>query len=210
MEQSDLNDNSKKIKEELRSHIAQSLLRYLLICAILTIAILFNGYQISTNYILIALIPIAYFIIRLIFPPVNQYNPLALQSLNFSFKWLNIICALIIVFIITAGSALISYNIGYSNGNKQDSEILGKLVNNGAEVAITKEAKDAQDKKLKEMQDELDFFEYSVVIVLDNGTKYYHKYNGCNVIKTDKSDYFVFNSENAEYLGYKPCPNCYK
>lgn len=209
MEQSNLDDNSKKIKVELRSHIAQSLLRYLLICAFLTVAMLFNGYQISTNYILIALIPVIYFLISLIFPPVKQYNPLALQSLSFSFKWLNILCALIAVFIIVSGTALISYNSGYSSGNTEDTKILGQSVNNGAEGVLINTANNVQ----KEMQVEVDFFNKYAVIVLVNGTNYYHKYGGCDVIKTALSkgaSFYIFNTETAKSYEYEPCPNCFK
>lgn len=54
------------------------------------------------------------------------------------------------------------------------------------------------------------YFEYSfyhdcAVIVVENGYNY-HKY-GCHWIE-DK-DFFIYNKNNAVYLGYEPCYDCY-
>jgi cell division protein FtsB len=52
----------------------------------------------------------------------------------------------------------------------------------------------------------LDLLDSWIVFIENDGTKYYHKYE-CNKFVGD--DCWAHNIEYAEYIGYKPCPNCY-
>lgn len=49
-----------------------------------------------------------------------------------------------------------------------------------------------------------DFYERYAVIV-GNSNSYYHSY-GCPDL--DDSYFYIFNTENARYQGYRPCPYC--
>ena len=51
-----------------------------------------------------------------------------------------------------------------------------------------------------------DFMEYHVVIVPDDGSNIYHKY-GCPRLNTS-SGFWIYNTENAKYNGYRPCSYC--
>lgn len=53
----------------------------------------------------------------------------------------------------------------------------------------------------------IEFLEEYVVIVSDDGTNFYHKYD-CDDLDLDS--FWVFNPEAAEENGYIPCPKCFK
>lgn len=59
--------------------------------------------------------------------------------------------------------------------------------------------------KLNEKTTELSFWNEHAVIVADDGTKKYHKY-GCEDLGL--SYFWIYNSEAAEGMGYKPCSKC--
>lgn len=61
-------------------------------------------------------------------------------------------------------------------------------------------------RSLKEDRERLRFWDNFAVIVTVSGEKY-HTY-GCPYI--DESDFYIFNIENAKYLGYEPCSYCCK
>ena len=56
----------------------------------------------------------------------------------------------------------------------------------------------------KTVKDEYFFYTNNAVIAPEND-RYYHSYT-CGDINFDS--FYIFNSENAEYQGYSPCPNC--
>lgn len=76
--------------------------------------------------------------------------------------------------------------------------------------------KDSYDKKLQEtidlnkqlnkQEEKLNFFDEHVVFVID-GSRYYHIYD-CKEWH-DSSGFYAYNTENAEYQGYSPCPYCH-
>lgn len=50
-------------------------------------------------------------------------------------------------------------------------------------------------------------FYHSYVAICDDDSDYYHTYE-CSDWKQDS--FYLYNIENAESLGYKPCPKCHK
>lgn len=54
--------------------------------------------------------------------------------------------------------------------------------------------------------EKLDFFDNYVALVVDDGTGWYHKYE-CRRFKG--KDFWAYNIDQAENLGYEPCPYCY-
>lgn len=63
------------------------------------------------------------------------------------------------------------------------------------------------EQELQQGREKLDFFDEHIVMIEDDNTNLYHKYE-CYRFKGN--DFWVYNVENAEYLGYDPCPNCCK
>lgn len=57
-----------------------------------------------------------------------------------------------------------------------------------------------------QMYFELYFYKCNAAIVPDDGTRLYHTYS-CELL--DLSSYWIYNVENAEYLGYSACPKCH-
>ncbi|MBR5583536.1 MAG: hypothetical protein IKW21_03320 [Lachnospiraceae bacterium] len=53
-------------------------------------------------------------------------------------------------------------------------------------------------------EEEYSFYE-NFAVCIDVGEKVYHKYN---CIHFDAENYYIFNTEYAEYMGYSPCPSC--
>lgn len=53
---------------------------------------------------------------------------------------------------------------------------------------------------------EIAFYDEHIVFVADNGTNLYHKYD-CSIFQNSES-FWAYNTEAAEYEGYRPCSNC--
>lgn len=53
---------------------------------------------------------------------------------------------------------------------------------------------------------ELNFYHEHACIVPDDGSLFYHNYD---CIGLDLSSFWIYNIEEAEYLGYYPCPRCH-
>ena len=81
----------------------------------------------------------------------------------------------------------------------------------------TIKAKDSTIKRLEgeieDLEDEkwdnwakLSFYDRSVVIIPDDGSKTYHKY-GCSKLDTSNG-YWILNEEATDYYGYKKCTKC--
>lgn len=86
----------------------------------------------------------------------------------------------IIGLMIIIATVLFSYNMGYSSGLRAISDDVGCPVT--------------------EAKNEINFFNSYAVIVIDNGTNYYHKYAGCDVIKAalnNVTGFYIFNIETA-------------
>lgn len=75
------------------------------------------------------------------------------------------------------------------------------------ELAEAEEQNRKLEQELQQDREKLDFFDGHIVMVEDDNTNLYHKYE-CYRFKGN--DFWVYNVENAEYLGYDPCPNCCK
>lgn len=63
------------------------------------------------------------------------------------------------------------------------------------------------NKELEQNRNKLDFFDEYIVLVEDDNTNWYHKYE-CYRFK--QRDFWAYNIDQAENLGYEPCPNCCK
>lgn len=75
------------------------------------------------------------------------------------------------------------------------------------ELAEAEEQNRKLEQELQQGREKLDFFDEHIVMVEDDNTNLYHKYE-CYRFKGN--DFWVYNVENAEYLGYEPCPECCK
>lgn len=64
-----------------------------------------------------------------------------------------------------------------------------------------------RDKERIENRDKLDFFDEYIALVEDDSTNWYHKYD---CFKFKGEDFLAFNIDQAEELGYEPCPFCCK
>ncbi len=63
-----------------------------------------------------------------------------------------------------------------------------------------------RDKERIENRDKVDFFDEYIALIEDDSTNWYHKYD-CHSFKGE--DFWAFNIDQAENLGYEPCPYCY-
>ena len=63
------------------------------------------------------------------------------------------------------------------------------------------------NKELEQNRNKLDFFDEYIVLVENDNTNWYHKYE-CYRFK--QRDFWAYNIDQAENLGYEPCPNCCK
>lgn len=64
-----------------------------------------------------------------------------------------------------------------------------------------------RDEERIENRDKLNFLDEYVVFIEDDSTNWYHKYE-CYRFKG--RDFWAYNIDQAENLGYEPCPNCCK
>ena len=48
-------------------------------------------------------------------------------------------------------------------------------------------------------------FYHSYAVIIGNSNRYYHSYD-CSYL--DTSYFYIYNTENARYQGYRPCPHC--
>lgn len=64
-----------------------------------------------------------------------------------------------------------------------------------------------RDEERIENRDKLDFFDEYIALVEDDSTNWYHKYD---CFKFKGEDFLAFNIDQAEDLGYEPCPVCCK
>ncbi len=74
------------------------------------------------------------------------------------------------------------------------------------ELNNTNEALKEKTTEMIQMRGKAEFMDSSVVIVPDDGTKLYHKFE-CKNLNLDNG-YWVYHSEAADSEDYKPCPVC--
>lgn len=63
-----------------------------------------------------------------------------------------------------------------------------------------------KDSTIRDLSQEVTFYNRTAAIVPDDGRGIYHRY-GCD--KLDLSYFWIYNVEAAEQKGYDPCPNCW-
>lgn len=113
--------------------------------------------------------------------------------------------------VIVALSTLNIYQFTTSNNTNKEliqqlSSLEKQIGNKDSSIKYLKSLIDDSNEKYLEYLQELNFFRNSAVIVGDDGTKKYHKYNCSKLDTTD--GYWIFNEEYAEYKGYKKCSEC--
>lgn len=59
--------------------------------------------------------------------------------------------------------------------------------------------------EVDEMESEYNFF-HLLVVICDDTSDYYHKYDCDN---WNRNSFYLYNRDNAISLGYSPCPNCH-
>lgn len=129
------------------------------------------------------------------------------------FRWkylLNII--LIIVPIIGLASALFYYyseyeyyHSQYIQASLENDELKRILEQKENELCNINDSIDELSEKIYPMLDDIEFYHEHVVFRSDDGTELYHKY-GCPQL--DTSEFWAYNTEYAESLGFKPCNFC--
>ena len=72
--------------------------------------------------------------------------------------------------------------------------------------ALVEENRQTQE-TLNATSAELDFYDRCIVLVADNGSKKYHKYD-CYIFQNCDS-FWAYNTEAAEANGYTACPQCH-
>ena len=132
-------------------------------------------------------------------PRTPHYAPLWLVVL------LGVLCLLLGFLCLTAGSR--AYRLAEENIDLKArvADYVDTIDHKNERFAVVRKSlEDALD-RIQWLEDELDFWNFSAVIVTESGTKYHH--HGCPHISG--RDYYIYNVELAKYYGYEPCQTCF-
>lgn len=117
------------------------------------------------------------------------------EIVNTNEKKRNFKIPLIVVSILLVLSFTLNlYQLGINNQNDQKLE-------------KTSEEKRKLEQEVKQDREKLDFLDEYIVMVEDDNTDLYHKYE---CYKFKGKDFWAYNIDQAEALGYEPCPYCCK
>ncbi len=89
---------------------------------------------------------------------------------------------------------------------KRVQSLNGKIDSLNGEIDSLKAENEELASEKRQMSLELYFYKYYVAIVSDDDTKIYHTY-GCELL--DLSHFLIYNTSQAEYLGYSACSKCH-
>ena len=94
----------------------------------------------------------------------------------------------------------------YTELEEENKELRSELIEWKQKYNTAKESLEYYEDGYSDNENRLAFYDSVVVFVENDGTDYYHKYE-CN--KFIGNDFWAYNVEYAEYLGYTACPKCY-
>ena len=94
----------------------------------------------------------------------------------------------------------------YTELEEENKELRSELIEWKQKYNTAKESLDYYEDDYSDIENKLAFYDSVVVFVENDGTDYYHKYE-CN--RFIGNDFWAYNVEYAEYLGYTACPKCY-
>lgn len=128
------------------------------------------------------------------------------------------VTVIIMSLVILALSALCVFQ--YINTQTATSELQAEVTRLEQQVKSKDSTIKTKDTKIKQLEGEIDdledekwdnwaklsFYDRSVVIIPDDGSKTYHKY-GCSKLDTSNG-YWILNEEATDYYGYKKCTKC--
>lgn len=118
-------------------------------------------------------------------------------------RWLVVATAAACVVIVFLVVALVSQRSAYET---QIAELNVKVSELEDEVATRDHTIEKFLEDNSDMHAEIRFYDNHIVFIGDNGSNKYHKYD-CSYL--DMSDgFYAYNTENAKYQGYEPCPHC--
>lgn len=89
---------------------------------------------------------------------------------------------------------------------KRVQSLNGKIDSLNGEIDSLKAENEELASEKRQMSLELYFYKYYVAIVSDDDTRLYHTY-GCELL--DLSHFLIYNTSQAEYLGYSACSKCH-
>lgn len=127
-------------------------------------------------------------------------NPIkAHTTKNYDFKTLGIIFLLVVLIIVSILS------ITQISSLKKEIQTKESTIETWKGVANSKNNKISGLEDINaEFKEKVDFFDENVVFC-DDESNYYHKYECEN---WNRNSFYAYNTENAIYQGYKPCPEC--
>ena len=108
---------------------------------------------------------------------------------------------IVVSILLVLSFALNLYQIGINNQSKQNNQKLQQTLAQKSEENLELQQELIQDHAKANFLDEY------IVMVEDDNTDLYHKYE-CYRFKG--RDFWAYNIDQAENLGYEPCPNCCK
>lgn len=102
--------------------------------------------------------------------------------------------------------ALNLYQFGINNQNNQKlKQALAQELEEKYKLEQELQQNRELEQELQQNRDKLEFFDEYVVFVEDDNTNLYHKYE-CHRFKAE--EFWAYNIDKADNLGYEPCPYC--
>ena len=129
------------------------------------------------------------------------------------FSWKTFLVILEVLFVISFAANIVLFFSSAEMQNdiadleRENSVLVAENQQLEDDVASLKKSKDTFYSFYERNHDKLELLDSWVVFVENDGSRLYHKYE-CNKFVGD--DCWAHNIEYAEYLGYKPCPQCFK
>ena len=108
---------------------------------------------------------------------------------------------IVVSILLVLSFALNLYQIGINNQSKQNNQKLQQTLAQKSEENLELQ------QELRQDSEKIDFLDEYIVMIEDDNTDLYHKYE-CYRFKG--IDFWAYNIDQAENLGYEPCPNCCK
>lgn len=108
---------------------------------------------------------------------------------------------IVVSILLVLSFALNLYQIGINNQSKQNNQKLQQTLAQKSEENLELQ------QELRQNREKIDFLDEYIVMIEDDNTNWYHKYE-CYRFRGKR--YWAYNIEAAEAQGYEPCPECCK
>lgn len=125
-----------------------------------------------------------------------------------------VLCAVVVLLLFLFVNQRSKYEAQIQELNAQVSEL--KVSNNEhvdtindlqRELAGQENIIESKDERIDNLNEEIEFYDRNVVIIFDDGSGIYHKYDTFCTLFIN-SDFWIYNTEAAKSRGYEPCPTC--